>query len=289
MTKKLKIVVTGATGFIARNLRRYLAKNNVQVISISRHKFKPLKNESQIITDTYDPKLILSEINGADALYHLAGIGRQSTTNDYHAINFNLTKHLVKLARSADVKRFVYTSGLGVSADSTVGYFISKYKAEQCILESNISYTIFRPSYIVGRDDSFTKYLKQSIKDGCVIIPGSGKYLIQPIYINDVVKLFYSCIKHNILDNSIIDLVGPETLEFIKYVKLFTSGTRTKVSHIDLDYAYNIAINDINSNFGIDDLTILAGNFVGDHDNLAKIYKMQYHKVTQLLKSGTLS
>ncbi len=283
-----KVVVTGASGFVAKNLRRYLVKNNVDVVSISRHKFRSLHNETAIVTDTYESRLILPKIHNADALYHLAGIGRQSVTHDYNAVNFELTNHLVNIAKTANVKRFVYTSGLGVSSSSTVGYFISKYKAERCIARSKIPYTILRPSYIIGRDDSFTKYLKQSIKRKVVQIPGSGRYMIQPVYINDVTKLFYSCIKYNTLKDSIIDLVGPETLEFIEYVKLFINNTKTRVSHIDLDRVYSTSINDIDSDFGVDDLTILVGNFVGDHNRLTKLTGMQFHKVTHLLESGTL-
>ena len=81
-----KVVVTGASGFVAKNLRRYLVKNNVDVVSISRHKFRSLHNETAIVTDTYESRLILPKIHNADALYHLAGIGRQSVTHDYNAV-----------------------------------------------------------------------------------------------------------------------------------------------------------------------------------------------------------
>ena len=43
MVKRLSIVITGASGFIARNLRKYLSENNVKLISISRNDFKQFK------------------------------------------------------------------------------------------------------------------------------------------------------------------------------------------------------------------------------------------------------
>jgi hypothetical protein len=42
MVKSLKIVVTGASGFIAKNLRKYLSEKNIELISISRNDFKIL-------------------------------------------------------------------------------------------------------------------------------------------------------------------------------------------------------------------------------------------------------
>src|SRR3989344_4571809 len=136
MVKDMQVVVTGASGFVAKNVRKYLSDNNVKLISISRKNFKKFKNE----------------------------------------------------------KKIIYTSGLGVSKNTTLGYFISKYKAERQIIDSKLDYTIFRPSYIVGKGDLFTKYLKKQIKAGQIQIPGSGNYSIQPIYIDDVSKIIFNAI-----------------------------------------------------------------------------------------------
>ena len=54
--KPLQIVITGASGFVAKNLRKYLSENNVRLISISRKNFKTFKNETKIITKTYSEK-----------------------------------------------------------------------------------------------------------------------------------------------------------------------------------------------------------------------------------------
>ncbi|KFM20589.1 NADH dehydrogenase protein, partial [Marine Group I thaumarchaeote SCGC RSA3] len=189
MEKPIQVVITGASGFVAKNLRKHLSENNVHLISISRNNFKSFKNETKIISKNYDQKSLLPKIKNSDALIHLIGIGTQSAKTDYESINFQLTQKIVNLSKKAKIKKIIYTSGLGVSSDASLGYFISKFKAEQSIINSKINYTIFRPSYIVGKDDLFTKYLKKSIKKNKIIVPGSGKYFIQPIFINDVTKL----------------------------------------------------------------------------------------------------
>ena len=48
MVKRIKVVVTGANGFVAKNLRKYLSKNNINLISISRSDFKEYNNELKI-------------------------------------------------------------------------------------------------------------------------------------------------------------------------------------------------------------------------------------------------
>ena len=57
MVKRIQVVITGANGFVAKNLRKYLSKNNIDLISISRSDFKEYKNESKIISKIMMKKL----------------------------------------------------------------------------------------------------------------------------------------------------------------------------------------------------------------------------------------
>jgi NADH dehydrogenase len=289
MENDIQIVITGASGFVAKNLRRYLSGNNIKLISISRNDFKSFKNEVKIISRNYDEKSILPIIQNSDVLIHLVGIGKQSIQTDYDMINVEFTKHIVNLSKKAKIKKFVYASGLGVSDNTSLGYFISKYNAEQLIINSGINYTIFRPSYIVGKDDLLTKYLKKQIKKGTIKIPGSGSYSIQPIHINDVVKVFFLSVIQTNFKNKIIDLVGPDLITFEQYVKLFSKETKTKIKKINLENAYHNAITNPKSDFGVDDLNILIGNFKGNHNKLRKITKFSFQSVVELLKSSRFS
>ena len=288
MAKRIKVTVTGANGFVAKNLRKYLSKHNIDLISISRSNFKEYDNEVKIISKSYDEKIIINKIKNSDVLIHLVGIGKQSVNIDYEMINVEFTKHLVNLARKAKIKKIIYNSGLGVSSKTSVGYFISKYKAEKIIMSSGLNYTIFRPSYIVGKDDLFTKFLKKQIKLKIIEIPGSGNYSIQPISINDVVKVFLQSLDEIKFKNNIIDLVGPDYLTFEQYVKLFSKDTKTKIKKINLENAYYDAITNSKSNFGVDDLNILIGDFKGNYNKLQKITQIQFESVIELLKSGRL-
>ena len=288
MEKPLQIVITGATGFVAKNLRKYLSASNVHLISVSRKNFKAFKNETKITTKTYSEKSLLPKIVNSDALVHLVGIGKQSSAISFDSINVDLTQHLVNLSQKAKIKKLVFMSGLGVSPNSSTQYFISKFKAESHIRNSRINFTIFRPSYIVGKDDLFTKYLKKCIKNKMVQIPGSGKYKIQPVYIDDVTKLILACVREERFDNKIIDLVGPEIITFERYVRLFLNHSKTKISYIDLEKAYRLAITNSKFDYSVDDLNILVGNFTGDHKKLSRLSKEKFQSIIQLLKAGSL-
>ncbi|MGY5142873.1 MAG: SDR family oxidoreductase [Candidatus Nitrosopumilus sp. bin_32a] len=289
MVKPLKIVVTGASGFIAKNLRKYLSEENIELISISRNDFNNFKSETKIISKNYEEKIILEKIQNSDALIHLVGIGKQSVDTDYDTINTNLTKHVVNLSKKARIKKIIFLSGLGVSPTTSLSYFISKYNAEKQIIDSGLDFVIFRPSYIVGKDDLLSKNLNKQIKSGEIMIPGSGTYSIQPICVSDVVKVIFESTFQFKFNNKIIDLVGPDYITFEKYVKLFSKGTKTKIRKIKLEDAYHDAIINSKPDFGIDDLNILIGNFKGNHKRLSKISKIKFQSVLELLRSGRLS
>ncbi len=284
----MRVVVTGATGFIAKNLRKYLSDNDVKLISISRHDFKKVKNETKFITKNYDEKVIFSKLKNSDALIHLVGIGKQTIDNDYNQIHIELTKKIINLCKKSKIKKIIYFSGLGVSKNASLGYFISKYKAEKLIIDSKLNYTIFRPSYIVGKDDYFTKYLKKQIKTGQIQIPGSGNYSLQPIYIDDVTKIIFNALTQNNFSKMILDLVGSESITFQKYVKEFSRGTNTQIKKINLETVYHEAITNPTGEFGVDDLNLLIGDFKGDYKKLKDISKIEFSSILKLLKTGSL-
>ncbi len=288
MVKNMQVVVIGASGFVAKNVRNYLSNNNIKLISISRKNFKKFKNETKIITKNYDEKFILPKIKNSYALIHLVGIGKQTTDIDYNLINIEFTQKIVDLCKKSKIKKIVYASGLGVSKNTTLGYFISKYKAERLIVDSNLDYTIFRPSYIVGKNDLFTKYLKKQIKTGQIEIPGSGNYSIQPIFIDDVSKIIFNVITQNKFSKMILDLVGPESISFEKYVREFSRGTNSKIKKIELETVYHEAISNPHSKFGVDDLNLLIGDFKGNFKKLNNISEIKFTSIRKLLKSGSL-
>ena len=288
MVKNIQVVVIGASGFVAKNVRKYLSKNNIKLISISRKNFKKFKNETKIITKNYNEKTILPKLKNSDVLIHLVGIGKQTIEDDYNLTNVEFTKKIIDLCKKSKIKKIIYFSGLGVSKNTALGYFISKYKAERQIINSNLDYVIFRPSYIIGKDDSFTKYLKQQIKTGQIHIPGSGNYSIQPIYIDDVSQIIFNVITQSKQNKMILDLVGSESITFKKYIKEFSNKTNTKIKKINLETVYHEAICNPQSEFGVDDLNLLIGNFKGNHKKLEDIFQIQFTSIQKLLKSGSL-
>ncbi|MFY9301468.1 MAG: NAD(P)H-binding protein [Candidatus Nitrosotenuis sp.] len=280
---ELKIAVCGASGFVGTNLRKLLHSKKIHVVSLARKKHRRFESEKSVIFSDLANKNLPKKLSGCNALVHLIGSGAQTADSDYQLVNVDQTTKIIRLCKKSKIKKIVYISGLGVSNSTTMGYFISKLKAEQQIIKSGLDYTIFRASHIIGQNDPLTKNLLRQAKRGYLTIPGSGSYVLQPISIDDVSKIILLCINNKKFSNQIIDLVGPKTISFEKHVRQFARGKKIKIRKLPLETAYSAAIRSPKKAiYGLDDLNILLGSFTSSHKKLERLCGFR-------LKAGGLS
>ena len=276
------ITITGANGFVAKNLRNFLSKNHIKVIAIARKTFQKHHTETAVYSKTLLEKGLQNKLRNCDALVHLIGIGKQSSRYNFED-NVDLTKNMIKTCKKSGIKKIVYMSGLGVTKNPRSDYFISKYKAEQEIINSGLDYTIFRPSYIVGKKDYLSKFILKQIKKGIVIIPGSGKYHLQPIFVEDVAKIILESIYEKKFSNKILDLVGPEIIKFEDFVKYFVKNKKTKIQKINLESIYHEALHNPKSIYDLDSLNLLIGDYTGNLKQLQKTSNVKLRPIKDIL------
>jgi len=277
------VAVTGANGFVGKNVRKFLYKNKVNVLGISRKNFVKYPTETKIQSKNLLEQRLQKKLKNYDALIHLIGIGIESSGSTFKQINVNLTKNAIKLCKKSGIKKIIYISGLGVSKDSTSNYFASKYKAEREIISSGLDYTIFRASYIIGKTDHLTRSLSKQMKKGTIVIPGSGKYRLQPIFVEDATKIILESILKKKFSNKILDLVGPRKISFEDFVKLFSKNTKVKLKKINLKNAYN------EGTYSSESLDLLIGDYTSDMTQLQKLASVKLTPVEKFLESSSLS
>ena len=276
------IAITGANGFVAKNLRNFLSKNHIKVIAIARKTFQKHHTETVVYSKTLLEKGLQNKLRNCDALVHLIGIGKQSSKYNFED-NVDLTKNMIKTCKKSGIKKIIYISGLGVTKNSRSDYFISKYKAEQEIINSGLDYTIFRPSYIVGKKDYLSKFILKQIKKGIVIIPGSGKYHLQPIFVEDVAKIIVESIYEKKFSNKILDLVGPEIIKFEDFVRYFVKNKKTRIQKINLESIYHDALHNPKSIYDLDSLNLLIGDYTGNLKQLQKTSNVKLRPIKDIL------
>ena len=94
------IGVSGATGFVGKNLREYFDQNNTPHIQITRTIFQRKK---------------IPLLPKCFCLVHLIGIGSESGGKNFQEVNIDLTKKAVDICKQSKIKKIIYFSGLGVS------------------------------------------------------------------------------------------------------------------------------------------------------------------------------
>ena len=277
------VAVTGANGFVGKNVRKFLYKNKVHVLGISRKNFAKYPNEIKVQSKNLLEYQLQKKLKNYDGLIHLIGIGTESSRSTFEQINVDLTKNTIELCKKSGIKKIVYISGLGVSKDSTSSYFASKYNAEQEIINSGLDYTIFRASYIIGKTDHLTKSLSNQMKKGTIVIPGSGKYRLQPIFVEDVAKIILESILEKKFSNKILDLVGPTKINFEDFVKLFSKNMKVKLKKINLKAAYD------EGTYSPESLDLLIGDYTSDMKHLQKLANVKLTPIEKFLQPSSLS
>lgn len=184
------IAVTGANGFIGRQLCAHLSDYQHQVRAIVRAHGTQPATVRQVVQDLAALPPDSRVFDGCDVVVHLAG--RAHVLHDdvadplaeFRKVNVELTRHLIADAVRCGVKRFVFVSSIGVNGNASAAhpftemdaaaphdlYAISKYEAEQMIGElipaSEMQFVIVRPTLVFGPDapGNFALLLKLAAK-----------------------------------------------------------------------------------------------------------------------------
>jgi NADH dehydrogenase len=108
-------------------------------------------------------------------------------------------------------------------------YGLSKAQAEQRIIDSGLAYTILRPTVIYGPNDNFISNLLKMIHRLPVIpVLGDGRYLRQPIYIDDVVRTIEKVLEQENGQNKIYHLAGPQAHSMLEIIDIIQKGLSTR-------------------------------------------------------------
>ncbi len=131
------------------------------------------------------------------------------------------TERLVAAAKAAGVGRLVYMSGAGAAVDAPKHWFRAKWRAEQAVRDSGISYTIFRPSWIYGAGDkSLNRFIGFSRWLPFIPQIGNGKQRMAPILVDDMGELVADALDSHATHNVTIDVGGPDTVSMDDVIRM---------------------------------------------------------------------
>ena len=218
----MKILITGATGFIGRELiRNFPDKENITCIVRKESKFLSELNIKTINCDLLDKESLKNCLKDFEIVIHLAGIVNTPSKKEFEEKNVTLTKNLLYACKANNIKKFIFISTAVVVSKVQGPYSQSKIDAEQLVKTSGIDYVILRPSVVYGEEDTKNLTGIVNIVKKFPIIPiiGSGNQKMQPVHIKDVVQ---AIIKSSIseIKNKVYFVAGPATISFESLINL---------------------------------------------------------------------
>ena len=183
------LLVTGATGFIGNALvSQLLVKHKVRCIVRDKNRLLLKHKNLEVVEGSFvDLSLLEKAMRNVTCVVHVAAI-IDSADKSIYTINVVGTKHLVEAAKKAKVKKFIFISSENVYFNHKDTYTRTKQEAEGIVKQFE-KHVILREPIVYGLGDK--KYVGKLIRlikhNKIVPIPGSGKYLVQPLHVDDLV------------------------------------------------------------------------------------------------------
>ncbi len=227
----MRVFVTGASGFIGREVLRLLTEQGYYTIALIRDMGK------SNIVDSYSQEVIIGDvkdnntlyaIKNCDAVIHLAAKVRFHPYHMLKHVMVDATKSIAEMCLKYNVK-MVYASSIAVygNANSNLvdesypcradtGYGKAKLEAEHVILEyvkRGLDAIILRPGYVYGYGDPITGMLRMNK----IIWLGDARNYIGVIHVHDCARAFIHFLTHS-NNEYIYNVVDDQPVQWIDYL-----------------------------------------------------------------------
>ena len=230
----MKILVTGASGFIGSRLAAKLSENGHMVtglihehdtnLSIQKHKVDLTNSNFSIPSETYD------------VVFHLAAVTpMEKDKNTIKKVNYNGTVNLYNNLK-AKTKFIVYASGLGVFGDpekkvvdettplkphtyyAQVRLDAQRFLEKSC-KENSIPLSVTYFGEVYGNGGWFVSQIIQRLQKGTFKLPKSGEYYRSFVHVDDVVSALVAIAEKNAVNETFVVTDSNPVLfkEFINY------------------------------------------------------------------------
>ena len=239
----MRIVVTGGTGFIGREVVGLLLAKGEEVAVTTRD---PGQGDpwggrvERLQAFAGDPTSLGRAFARADVVVHAIQFPNHPVEDPargrtYLEVDGKGTQVAARVAKSMGVRRFVYLSGAGAGQGRPQPWFQAKDMAEAAIRETGMEHVLLRPSWIYGRGDrSMSRFVTFCRYFPAVPVIGDGRTPVHPIYVKDVARCVAEAVGRADATDKALELGGPDRLtmdEIIRTVQQVLGRRRPLLHH----------------------------------------------------------
>jgi NADH dehydrogenase len=209
------VCVIGGAGFVGRHICHQLAALGFRVSVPTRDRDRAkrlilLPTVNVIAADIHNPQDLAGVVRGSEAVINLVGVlhddrGRRG----FREAHVELARKVVAACRDNGVQRLLHMSALGAAEQAPSAYLRTKGEAEKIVRGSGLDITLFRPSVIFGRGDSFLNLFAVLLRLLPVMVLASPGARFQPVFVEDVAAAFVKSLQNLDSYGKSYDLCGP--------------------------------------------------------------------------------
>lgn len=230
-SQPLKVLVTGADGFIGRQVVAALRAAGHAVLRGVRPASSSRGEREDTIGCDFGRDLAietwLPRLAGVDAVINCAGILRATRHGSFEAVHVAVPLALFGACERAGLRRVIQVSALGDPAD---GEFIaSKHRADAQLATLDLDWIVLRPSLVYSPRGSYggSSLLRaMAATPAVLLLPGSGRQALDPLDADDLAALVVRLLKPGAPRRQTIEVVGPETLSLEDYLRAWRAWLR---------------------------------------------------------------
>ncbi|MDR0457694.1 MAG: NAD-dependent epimerase/dehydratase family protein [Burkholderiaceae bacterium] len=239
-----RIVLPGGAGLVGQNLvARLKARGYTQLVVLDKHQdnLEILRGLHPDVTAVYadlaEPGDWARYFEGADVVVMLQAQIGAPTHDPFVRNNIDATRRVLDLIKQYQIPYTVHISSSVCNSVANDWYTQTKREQEQIVLASGIDGVVLRPTLMFGWfDRKHLGWLSRFMQRVPVFpIPGSGKYMRQPLYVGDFCNIIISSIESRIQGKT-FNITGLERMDYIDIIRQIKRATRAHCAIVRIPY-----------------------------------------------------
>ncbi len=224
------IYIIGGSGFTGKRIVARLIENGVNVYALSR------SNEANRTLETLGANPVNGDLSNSESLSRFFEKINNNESTAFIFVSsmgqYSITD-IVSLLRHYDIKRAIFTSTSSIFTKLPVKSKQPRLAAEQAIMQSDLDWTIVRPTMIYGAqgDRNLERLIQYIVKLPIPIFPlfDGGTALQQPIHVDDLANVYIELLSSVVGIGKAYNIGGPNPIT-LKELFDITIGVLNKKS-----------------------------------------------------------